>query len=43
MPVAILDSTQSGNSKWYKVISDHLDAQEAYIHGSYVTPVPVVK
>ena len=43
MPVAILDSTQSGNSKWYKVISEHLDAQEAYIHGSYVTTVPIVK
>ena len=43
MPVAILDSTQSGNSKWYKVISDHSDAQEAYIHGSYVTPVSIVK
>ena len=43
MPVAILDSTESGNSKWYKVLSDQLNAQEAYIHGSYVTPVSIVK
>ena len=42
MPVAILDSTQSGNSKWYKVLSDQLNAVEAYVHGAYVTPVPVV-
>ena len=39
MPVAILDSTQT----WYKVLSDHPDAQEVYIHGSYITPVPIVK
>ena len=39
MPVAILDSTQT----WYKVLSDHPDAQEVYIHGSYITPVSIVK
>lgn len=44
MPVAILESTkQRDGSTWHKVVSERLDIQEAYIHGAYVTPVPVVK
>ncbi len=45
MPVAIIGTEVSSvdGAAWYKVVSEHIDHQEAYIHGSYVTPITISK
>ncbi len=45
MPVAIIGTEENpqDGATWYKVVSEHIDYQEAYIHGAYVTPINYVQ
>lgn len=45
MPVAIIgtEMNPADGATWYKVVSEHMDYQEAYIHGAYVTPINVAQ
>lgn len=44
MPVAILESTtQPNGSIWYKIVSDHIDYNEAYIYSLHVKDMPIVQ
>jgi beta-N-acetylglucosaminidase len=45
MPVAILSTEKNpkDGATWYKVVSEHMDYTEAYIHGTYVTPINYVQ
>ncbi|WP_071393462.1 S-layer homology domain-containing protein [Bacillus tuaregi] len=44
MPVAILDTmTQPDGSIWHKVLSDHMDYNEAFIYSVHVQDMPIAK
>ncbi|MFL8936304.1 S-layer homology domain-containing protein [Rossellomorea oryzaecorticis] len=42
-PLTIIGEVQQADGKWYKVITDSVDHQTAYIHGAYVKKLPVAK
>lgn len=41
--VTILERINQPDGVWIKTLSDHKAYKEAYIHGNYVTPIPIVK
>ena len=43
MPVVILDTVNGSDGIWYKILSDHNDYQEAYIHSQHVREIEIVK
>ncbi|MBB6446032.1 S-layer homology domain-containing protein [Bacillus benzoevorans] len=45
MPVAIIGTevNPADGATWYKVVSEHIDYPEGYIHGAYVTPINVAQ
>ena len=43
MPVVILDTVNGSGGIWYKILSDHNDYQEAYIHSQHVREIEIVK